>query len=157
MILVWNHVHDNFKGDCDGIHGPSHWKSVEQTAVTIAAQNGGDVEIASAFAALHDFCRLNDGNDEGHGRRAALYATKIRRKVLANFSPERFAKLYYALYFHAHGMTSDNPTIGACWDADRLDLKRAGVGITPDPAMMSTEFGRRTAMELQLRSFITES
>ena len=32
-------------------------------------------------------------------------------------------------------MTSD-PTVGACWDADRLDLPR--VWITPDPALLST-------------------
>jgi uncharacterized protein len=33
--------------------------------------------------------------------------------------------------------------IGMCWDADRLDLTR--IGVTPDPALMSTPAGKRAA------------
>jgi uncharacterized protein len=41
--------------------------------------------------------------------------------------------------------------IGACWDADRLDLTR--VGIIPDPDMMSTEPGKELAAQMnKLRS-----
>ena len=36
----------------------------------------------------------------------------------------------------ANGLVSEDPTVGACWDADRLDLPR--VGIQPDPALFST-------------------
>ena len=42
---------------------------------------------------------------------------------------------------HADGYVSEDPTIGACWDADRLDLWR--VGITPTPDLLSTNSGRR--------------
>lgn len=41
------------------------------------------------------------------------------------------------------GLTTTNPTIGCCWDADRLDLGR--VGIEPDPELMSTDAGRKRA------------
>lgn len=36
-----------------------------------------------------------------------------------------------------------NPTIDACFDADRLDLGR--VGITPNPHKMATEKGKEMA------------
>jgi uncharacterized protein len=38
---------------------------------------------------------------------------------------------------------SEHPTIGTCWDADRLDLGR--VGARPDPKYMSTEARKRAA------------
>ena len=41
---------------------------------------------------------------------------------------------------HADGTVSSDPTVGACWDADRLDLPR--VGITPRPELFSTEAAR---------------
>ena len=34
----------------------------------------------------------------------------------------------------------DDATIGTCWDADRLDIERAGV--IPNAKFMSTDFGR---------------
>ena len=39
-----------------------------------------------------------------------------------------------------------NPTIDACFDADRLDLGR--VGITPDPNKMATAKGKELASRL---------
>ena len=42
---------------------------------------------------------------------------------------------------HTDGTISDDPTIGCCWDADRLDLPR--VGMQPDPALLSTEAAAR--------------
>jgi uncharacterized protein len=44
---------------------------------------------------------------------------------------------------HAEGHTSDDPTIGVCWDADRLDLGR--VGMRPRARYMSTAAGRKLA------------
>jgi hypothetical protein len=35
---------------------------------------------------------------------------------------------------------TDDPTVGACWDADRLDLPR--VGVTVDPRLLSTAAAR---------------
>ena len=42
---------------------------------------------------------------------------------------------------HTGGRTSDDPTTGTCWDADRLDIGR--VGIIPHQRYMSTEPARR--------------
>jgi hypothetical protein len=42
---------------------------------------------------------------------------------------------------YLHGGISNNPTVGTCWDADRLDLDR--VGISVDASYMSTEEGRK--------------
>ena len=51
--------------------------------------------------------------------------------------------LDYAIRHHVDGDVSDDPTIGTCWDADRLDLGR--VGIVPDEQYMSTAEGKRLA------------
>jgi hypothetical protein len=45
-----------------------------------------------------------------------------------------------ALVDHDRGHVSDVATIGACRDADRLDLTR--LGIAPRAELMSTEAGR---------------
>ena len=39
---------------------------------------------------------------------------------------------------------SDDPIIGTCWDADRLDLGR--VGVKPNPKLLSTERARSKAV-----------
>jgi uncharacterized protein len=43
-------------------------------------------------------------------------------------------------WYTADGQVTDDPTLGAAWDADRLDLPR--VGVAPDPARLSTAAGR---------------
>jgi uncharacterized protein len=45
-----------------------------------------------------------------------------------------------ACTYHADGQVSDDPTIGVCWDADRLDLPRVGIGI--DRKYLSTAAAR---------------
>ena len=45
-----------------------------------------------------------------------------------------------ACRLHSDGFTTQDPTVGACWDADRVNLWR--VWMTPDPALMSTTEGR---------------
>jgi hypothetical protein len=44
------------------------------------------------------------------------------------------------MHHHTDGHITDDPLVGACWDADRLDLPR--VGIAPDPRYLSTQAGR---------------
>jgi uncharacterized protein len=50
--------------------------------------------------------------------------------------------LHYACSFHTGGLTDADPTVQACWDADRLDLGR--VYITPDPRYLCTPVAKRT-------------
>jgi uncharacterized protein len=122
------------------LHGVAHWRRVEANGVAIARASGADETFVRAFAALHDACRLNEGHDPDHGRRAADLARTLQGDVL-DFPPAKFEDLLFALTHHDQGKTSSDPNIGACWDADRLDLPR--VGITPEARFFSTEEGRR--------------
>lgn len=137
---LWKRVLVDFEGDPDSIHGPSHWQRVERFGLGLAAETGADVEVVRLFAILHDSRRVNDGCDEGHGARAAEYAATLRRRFF-ELSDERFDLLREACRDHASGARSPDPTIGTCWDADRLDLGR--VGVAPSASYMSTESGRR--------------
>jgi uncharacterized protein len=49
------------------------------------------------------------------------------------------------------GQVADDPTIGACWDADRLNLWR--VGKTPDPRLLSTAAARDPDLIAEAASF----
>ena len=44
--------------------------------------------------------------------------------------------LAFACEEHTNGGVGSDPTVGVCWDADRLNLWR--VGIRPDPRLLST-------------------
>jgi uncharacterized protein len=57
-----------------------------------------------------------------------------------DIDPEQFSKLKFAIEHHNNGLVSEDPTIGVCWDADRLDLPR--VGIKPVADMLSTPHAR---------------
>jgi uncharacterized protein len=119
----------------EGIHGPEHWRRVLANGLRVArATPEADPLVIAAFAALHDAYRLNDGDDPEHGSRAARHA----RALEGVLSPEQLDTLCAALEEHDRGATTEHPTIGACWDADRLDLPR--VGIEVDPRFLSTPF-----------------
>ena len=48
--------------------------------------------------------------------------------------------LGFACEEHTNGGVGRDPTVGVCWDADRLNLRR--VGIRPDPRLLSTGAAR---------------
>ena len=77
---------------------------------------------------------LNNNYDPDHGRRAAAYAQEMRGRLF-ELEEASFELLYKAIAEHADGHVSEDITIGTCFDADRLDLRR--VGIEPDPAFIS--------------------
>lgn len=137
---VWAQIIREFRGDHHSIHGPAHWRRVEQSGLRIAASNGASVHVVRLFAALHDSCRQDDSFELHHGELAAQYALALRGKLF-DLDDESFELLHYACKWHTHGKVSTDPTIGACWDADRLDLTR--IGIEPKPRLMSTELGKR--------------
>ncbi len=67
--------------------------------------------------------------------------------------------LGFACEEHTNGGVCANPTVGVCWDADRLNLWR--VGITPDPLFLSTRAARSEqriawGRDLQQRHFAWE-
>lgn len=102
----------------------------------MSEQTGADKELVGLFAILHDCRRENEGWDSDHGRRAASFASHLREKAF-QIEADRFALLEKAIALHADGELSGDPTIGTCWDADRLDLPR--VGVLPTPDFLSTD------------------
>lgn len=65
---------------------------------------------------------------------------RVGRTVLVPVTEVDVCTLIIALACHADSELSDDATVVACWDADRLDFPR--VGIIPDSRYMSTAAGR---------------
>lgn len=126
----------------DSAHGPTHWRRVEAYALYLCNHTGGDPVVAELFAWFHDCCRVSDDRDPGHGLRGAKRAQELRHRL--PLDDERFELLFQACSGHTELVFSHDPTIAACWDADRLDLDR--VGIEPDPGYFSTSEGKRLCM-----------
>lgn len=128
------------------IHGPEHWKQVERNVIELGEHTPGcDIEMARLFAILHDCKRQDEEVDKEHGKRAAEFARELYDKGLLEIDLEQFSTLNFAIKHHNDGLVSSEPTIGVCWDADRLDLPR--VGTRPVVEMMSTNFGKKRIRE----------
>jgi hypothetical protein len=69
-------------------------------------------------------------NDPDHGARGAALLHQLMEQELLFLSDEISRLLRSACRLHADGLTARQPTVGACWDADRLNLLR--VGMTAD-------------------------
>ena len=124
------------------LHGEAHWLAVATTGLDLAAETGADPQIVFAFGLLHDTRRENDSRDPGHGPRAADFARELRRDGDLLLDDTRLELLCLALELHADGQVSAHPTVGTCWDADRLHLGRLGPGFRLDPALLSTAAAR---------------
>lgn len=125
------------------LHGEQHWRCVAASSLTLAARTpGADAVVCFCFGLLHDMRRENESVDPGHGPRAAELAWTLADEGWLPLGEERVARLSSALELHADGMVSDDPTTGACWDADRVHLPR--VGIVPRSTLLSTTAGRRS-------------
>ena len=119
------------------IHGELHWRTVGANGLWLAEPLEGPIRyVIFLFALLHDSMRENDGRDPEHGPRAAAFAAELHAEGLLGTTPAQLETLRYACFEHTNGLVSADPTVGACWDADRLDLPR--VWIEPDPALLST-------------------
>lgn len=142
-----------FHADEYSVHGPSHWRRVEQNGVWLCERTGADVLVVRLFAWFHDSKRINDYTDPQHGSRGAAYAASLRGSLF-EIEDEAFGKLIYACTWHTDKDHSDDMTIGTCWDADRLDLGR--VGAIPSGDFMSTSFGKEVAQAGSFYPFISE-
>lgn len=140
--LLWQYVGAYPDGEIAGCHGISHWKRVEKYGLRIARYSGADVMGVRLFALFHDSARINNDIDEDHGPRGAELARELRN-ILYTLDDSRFDLLFEACRYHADGYISDEPTIGTCWDADRLDLWR--VHVQPDAQYMNTKRGKELA------------
>jgi uncharacterized protein len=144
LTNLWDLAARKFVLGLDSLHGPDHWRRVEHNALTVAhATEDADILVVRLFAVLHDSCRLNESHDPEHGRRAANWTIDQLHTVHFDLAPARLNLLTEAMIWHDKGKISGDPTIGACWDADRLDLPR--VGIRPEAKYMSTAHGKKLA------------
>ncbi|MEJ1938082.1 hypothetical protein WDZ92_48430, partial [Nostoc sp. NIES-2111] len=126
-VMPWlvEEVLSDYALDLHGIHGPAHWLRVRENGLTLAATTpGADAAVVELFALLHDCRRWDEGRDTGHGERAADHARQLARDGVLRLDAARLHLLAEACVGHEHGGTSDDPTIGCCWDADRLELSR---------------------------------
>ncbi len=119
----------------NGDHGVGHWARVLENGLRIASESGASVLVVRLFAILHDARRVTEHNDPNHGPRAAKLVRRWQGERF-ELSEREFLQLQIACEGHTHKRTHPDPTVQTCWDADRLDLGR--VGITPDPAYLST-------------------
>ena len=115
---------------------------MRENGLQLARSTGADRLLVELFAALHDCGRESDHFDLGHGDRAAAFAFGLRGSLIV-LPDADFATLTEAIRGHEYGRTTRDPTVGTCWDADRLDLGR--VGGRPDPRFLSTAAARDRA------------
>ena len=127
-------------GKDSSIHGESHWQRVAAAGLTLLPETpGADPALVFLFALFHDSMRLNDNYDPLHGPRGAALARKLRGEAF-DLEYAEMSLLAFACEEHTNGDVSSDPTVGVCWDADRLNLWR--VGIRPNPRFLSTEAAR---------------
>jgi uncharacterized protein len=126
-------------------HAPDHWERVELYGILLCSETGADLVVVRLFALFHDCRRLDEGSDPEHGLRAAHHARLLCGAAL-DLEPGQLDGLLAACHDHDKGALSLDPTVGTCWDADRLDLDR--VGMVTDPRYMSTDYGCRLAAML---------
>lgn len=125
------------------LHGEHHWMAVGLAgARLLQTEDTADPLAVLLFALFHDSMRSNDGHDPEHGPRGALLAEQLLSEHVW-VSGAQIDLVSEACHFHAAGRVSTDPTLGVCWDADRLNLWR--VGTQPDPRYMSTSAGRDAA------------
>ena len=123
------------------IHGEAHWRCVAWTgAQLVRATPDADRDVIFLFGLIHDAKRLNDGHDPLHGHRAAAFALELHGRFF-RLDSARLKRLHRAIHEHADGRTTNDPTVGVCWDADRLNLWR--LGVRPRESLLSTEAARR--------------
>jgi uncharacterized protein len=113
-------------------HGERHWRAVAAVGRRLVEVTpGADAELVFLFALFHDARRVNEHTDPEHGARGAALA-----RELLDLDPTRLDVLCDACARHNGARNSTHPTIGCCFDADRLNLPR--VGIEPDAQYLST-------------------
>lgn len=128
-----------FRLNWRGIHGAGHWARVRANGLWLVQSTGADRAVVELFAVLHDSCREDDGLDIGHGERSAERVLEVCDDLLG-VGREQARLLAFACRHHSDGGTEADVTVQTCWDADRLNLGRAG--IRPQPRYLCTAAAR---------------
>lgn len=118
------------------LHGDVHWRSVAATFLYIQKIKVDiDPSVGLAFAIFHDSQRQDEMGDPWHGEAAAEFVASSDA-LLHLLGPVRRDHVFTACALHNEGhVERSNPSIGACLDADRLNLVR--IGIQPKMDYMS--------------------
>lgn len=133
-------VREQYCLEWDGLHGAHHWARVRYHGLAVARARDADALVVELFAFLHDSCRVADIGDPHHGRRGAAFAASLNRQVF-DLDARQLDRLTFAIEQHSDGHVQTDATIQSCWDADRLDLGRAG--IRPAARFLSDEATQR--------------
>ena len=123
-------------------HGMSHWRSVAALGIEIASRTSDvDAYVVVLFAMFHDLERRDDGPDAEHGLRAASLVRRLGASTLGlNLSD--LQRLEEACRLHSDGQRTEDPTVGTCWDADRLTLGALVQRRTADSCRLSRDARR---------------
>jgi uncharacterized protein len=119
-----------------GIHGVAHWARVLENGRRLAPRTGADPVVVELFAVFHDARRTSDGFDPEHGVRGAALARALLSQEI-EVDTARLELLEVACQGHTRGLRDGDVTVQTCWDADRLDLLRAGT--VPLPQFLCTD------------------
>lgn len=146
-----NIVLDQYRLPLEGYHGPVHWARVLMNGRDLyrswhpiefkkLGSNAARVDdVLVLFALLHDACRHDEGEDDGHGARGAIFAHKLWTSGQlsdAGLSQDEFDHLFEAIEEHNSSNDTSSKLVRLLWDSDRLDLDR--VGIKPDIRYLGT-------------------
>ena len=129
------YIKQQYQLQWDGIHGIDHWTRVWRIGMFLAPLTGANQKVVGLFAFIHDACRQTDKADRHHGMRAARLAARLNKEHLG-LDEHELELLDRACRYHDRGMITREPTIGTCWDADRLDLWR--IDCRPEKSYLST-------------------
>ena len=131
-------------------HGEQHWKAVAWAGLGLATQvDGCDPDLVLLFALFHDSQRFNEFHDPEHGLRGGQLAREMQGVI--GLDEDRLDRLVDACTRHDRGEVTDDPTVGVCWDGDRLNLWR--VGKTPNPRLLSTAPARDPGLIAEAAAF----
>lgn len=143
--LLWLFCRMRFNNKLGAEHGPKHWRRVAVFGDILCNLNPqADRMVVRAFACLHDVERVSNLDDNEHGQRAAFLVWKLRRTLLSYLNDTQVGLLAEACSLHTFALSVPKDrlggaTVNACFDADRMDLPRAG--IIPDPERMASRGG----------------
>jgi uncharacterized protein len=118
------------------VHGVGHWRETAATAVRLLeAVPDADPAVALVFAVVHDALRADDLDDSAHGVRSARLVCSLTESGVLLLDETQVELAAAACEHHSERLVAADPSIGVCWDADRLGLRR--LGIVPDPELLS--------------------
>lgn len=137
---LFGFIRSRFRLGFNSLHGYGHWLRVCENGLRLASLNGADRRTVVLFSFIHDIARENEGYDFEHGPRAAsILRSEIQGRYL-ELDEDDLDRLAEAVAGHTNGHCLADLTVQTCWDADRLDLGRAG--IFPDPDQLCTAAAR---------------